>query len=293
MNILITGGSGFIGQHIAHAYAAEGHAVTLLSRSERKSDSRYISWRAWNGREMPPAIGLYDVIINLAGAGITDEAWTEARKKEILESRLLATRACVEYINRSTRKPSVFISASAIGYYGVENPAELDETAPAGSDFLAEVCRQWEAAAAGAKCRTVIARIGIVLGKEGGALPQLKSIYKKWLGGRLGSGQQGFSWIHIDDLVGAIRFAALNDSLQDPINLVSPQPLSQSKFSEALASAMHVMDLAFAPKWLLNRIFGKRGIMLWGGQFVRPQRLLDAGYSFRHPELKAALKGLV
>jgi uncharacterized protein (TIGR01777 family) len=293
MNYLITGGTGFIGTHLVKSLTGDGHQVTILSRSEKESKDRLISYRQWDGKKMPLGIGLYDGVINLAGAGIADKGWSDDRKKVILESRVNATRACVDYINKSNRKPKVFLSASAVGIYGGDRREKTPEDARAGDDFLAEVCKKWEETALQANCRTVLPRIGIVLGKGGGALEQMKTPYKMWLGGRYGDGKQGFSWIHINDIVGAMRFALENEAVEGPLNLASPGLVNQAEFSEKLAFSLNVMDLMVVPKFALKMIFGERSILFWGGQNAVPEKLQELGYAFSFPELKPALEDLV
>lgn len=292
MQILITGGSGFIGTHLTRALVAAGHQVTILSRSSRSTQDRHITYLAWNGRELPLGIGLYHAVINLAGAGIADQRWTDAYKQEILRSRQDATRACVEYINRSPNPPSVFLSASGVGYYGVEHPAAVDERGAPGSDFAAEVCKAWEAEAAQARCRTVLMRIGVVLGKDGGALAKMVPIYRAFMGGRFASGKQGFPWIHLDDLTRFMLEALENPAYAGPLNLAAPQQVSQAVFSHTLARTLGVPELAAVPKLGLSLLFGEQSVLFWGGQYVQPRALEQAGFQWQYPELEGALRSL-
>ncbi len=292
MNVLITGGSGFIGTRLTASLTADGHQVSILSRKAQKSDNRLVNYLEWDGKRFPLATGIYDAVINLAGASLAKGRWTESYKKTILDSRLNATRACVEFINRTNRPPRVFISASAIGYYGGFPQEVKSEADGPGEDFLAEICKQWEAASQAANCRVVNPRIGVVLGKDGGAYPQMVTPYKFWLGGRFASGKQGFSWIHIDDIVKSIRFAIDNESVEGPINLVAPNWVDQATFSEKLAHSLGVMDLMVVPKFALKLIFGEKSVILWGGQKVLPAKLEEAGYVFAYPELEPALRML-
>lgn len=292
MNILITGGSGFIGTKLTESFTADGHQVSILSRSARKSENRLVSYLQWDGKSFPLATGIFDVIINLAGASIAGGKWTDNYKKEILKSRLDTTQACVNFINKSNRPPKVFVSASAIGFYGgFPEEIKTEEDGP-GDDFLGDVCKQWEDASQTTKCRVVNPRIGIVLGLEGGAYPQMVTPYKFWLGGRFASGKQGFSWVHIDDIAGAIRFAVDNETVQGPVNLVAPNWVDQATFSEKLAHSLGVMDLMIVPKFGLQLIFGEKSIILWGGQKVLAKKLEELGYNFKYPDLEAALAQL-
>lgn len=292
MNILITGGSGFIGTKVTESLTADGHQVSILSRKTRQSKNRLVSYLEWDGKQFPLATGIYDVIINLAGASIAGGRWTESYKKKILQSRLDATKACVEFINKSNRPPKVFISASAIGYYGGFPKEVKTEADGPGDDFLADICKQWEAASQTDTCRVVNPRIGVVLGVEGGAYPQMVTPYKFWLGGRFASGKQGFSWIHIDDIVGAIRHAIDDSSVSGPVNLVAPNWVDQATFSEKLAHSLGVMDLMIVPKFGLKLIFGEQAVLFWGGQKVSPKKLREIGYKFKYPDLEEALAHL-
>lgn len=294
MNILITGGTGFIGSRLVQALAAERHTIIVLSRSDKRGNNPYISYRKWDGRQIPPAIGFFDVIINLAGASIADKPWTEAYKQVIKESRIQATQACVEYINTSSRTPSLFISASAVGYYGGKTEgANKTESDPPGTDFLAEVSQAWEQTALAAKCRTIIPRIGVVLGNEGGAFPILRKVYSLMLGATLGDGSQPFPWIHITDLVQAFLYIIHHERLQGPVNLVSPGIVSQKVFNDQLGKAMHRPAVFWAPKFLLELGLGERSVLFLGGQGVAPTVLQTEGFAFRYSELDKALADLI
>ncbi|MDW8159801.1 MAG: NAD-dependent epimerase/dehydratase family protein, partial [Bacteroidia bacterium] len=177
MRILITGGTGLVGKHLTHAFIERGDEVVVLTRKPSHS-SKSVDYVHWNGKIIPEAVGNIDVVINLAGASIIDHPWTNAYKKIILESRLHATQACSHFINTSEYKPQLFISASAVGYYGTQNPQVVDESAPPGKDFLAQTCVKWEEAAKNASIRTVITRIGIVMDKTEGAFPRLLAPFK-------------------------------------------------------------------------------------------------------------------
>lgn len=293
MNILITGGTGFIGEHLVRSLTKDNHQVTILSRRERKSTNRYLSYLKWDGTKMPMGIGLYEVVINMAGASIAEKKWTDSHKELIIESRKSATKACVNYINQSPNPPKVFISASAVGYYGVENDGKVDESTGPGSDFAAEVCQMWEEEAQKANCRTVRMRIGVVVGKGGGAMEKMLPIYKFYLGGKFASGKQGFPWVHIDDIVKSIRFCIDNEKMEGPVNFVGPEMVDQSTFSHQLAQALGTKDLFTIPKFVINILFGEQGLLFWGGQKVIPRKLQNANYKFLYPDLKGALEDVV
>jgi uncharacterized protein (TIGR01777 family) len=293
MNILIAGGTGFIGQNLIEKLVKAKHTVMVLSRSAKTSNNPFVTYRQWNGKEMPLAIGLYDVVINLAGASIAEKKWTDEYKQELRESRLLATEACVKYINGNIKKPQVFLNASAIGYYGGDAPNEANEETAAGTDFMATLCKDWEVAAQKASCRTVLMRIAVVLGKEGGAIKEMLPIYKMGLGGKFASGNQGWSWIHIEDLTNAMIWLMEKTEISGPVNLTSPKWETQLSFSRALAKAVHRPHIFIVPKFGLKLIFGERAILFWGGQKVVPKRLLESGFKFQYGEMTAALKSLV
>ncbi len=293
MKVLITGGTGFIGGYLIRSLTQDQHEVAVLTRSKKDSKNRYLNYLQWDGEQMPLGIGLYDVVINLAGASIAGGRWTEAYKKEIKDSRLKATRACVDYINRSPRRPEVFVSASAVGYYGVKQEGVLDENASAGDDFAAEVGELWEAEAAKAKCRTVIPRIGLVLGEDGGMMEKLLPIYQFYLGGKFASGKQGFPWVHVDDIVGGIRFLIDHPEAEGPFNFAAPELVTQSEFSKALANAMNVADIWTIPKFALNLWFGEQSFLFWGGQRISSEKLRTTGYQFRFEKLGPALQSIV
>lgn len=293
MRILITGGTGFIGKKLVKALTDAQHEVAVLTRSERTSNNRYLNYLEWDGTKMPLGIGLYDAVINLAGASIADGKWTEEYKAEIMSSRIEATRACVEYINRSPNPPKVFLSGSAVGYYGIEHDEMVDESSRPGSDFAAQVCQHWEEEAKKAKCRTVRMRIGLFMGEGGGALAQMLPIYKMYLGGRFASGKQGFPWVHVDDIVGAMLFFLENEATEGAYNLAGPEMLDQAAFSESLANALGTADPFFVPKFAIKLMFGEKAYLFYGGQQISVKKLETAGYAFEHPRLDAALKGLV
>jgi uncharacterized protein len=293
MKFLITGGTGFIGSHLTRSLIQDGHEVAILTRRKKSTKNRYLTYLQWDGKQMPMGIGLYDGVINLAGASIAGGKWTEARKQTIMQSRLDATRACVAYINGSPNPPQVFLSASAVGYYGVAHEGPIDEEASAGDDFAGRVGVQWEAEALKADCRTVIARIGLVLGEDGGLMEKIEPVYRFYLGGKFASGKQGYPWIHIDDIVHSMRFLIDREDAEGPYNLVAPEMVDQETFSHTLAKVMGVRDPWFIPKLVLDLIFGEQSVLFWGGQKVIPRKLQAAGYTFRYPRLAPALAEVV
>jgi uncharacterized protein (TIGR01777 family) len=293
MNILIAGGSGFIGQQLTRAFVGQGHQVAILTRTEKNSPSSQISFHAWSGRAIPAGLGPFEVIINLTGASIAGARWTKAYKKKIIDSRVEATKACVEYMQASPQPPRVFLNASAVGIYGGNREEETDEFSRLGKDFMAEVCKKWEMAAKQAPCRTVLLRIAVVLGKEDGALPILTKVYNAYLGARFGNGQQGYSWIHIKDLVRAVQFLIETEDITGPVNLVAPQVMNQKRFSYILSKVLQKPDFWVIPKFALKLIFAERSILFWGGQRAIPRRLQIARFTFDFPSLRPALDDLL
>ncbi len=291
MRILITGGTGFIGQHLVPALVLAGHQVSILSRSSKSDPSKQVDYLKWNGKEMPLGIGLYDVVINLAGASIGQFRWSESDKKEIMDSRIDATRACVEYINTSPNPPFLFISASGSGYYGTQHEEEIHEKARPGNDFPARVCIAWENEAKKAQIRTVIPRIGVVLG-DGGALEKMTGIYQWYLGGKLGSGMQGFPWIHIQDVVKAFLFFLQHEELEGPVNLVAPQIIDQKRLSNTLAREMGVSAPWAVPGFALKLMMGEASVLFLGGQKVIPRVLQREKFRYQFPDIDAALKDI-
>ena len=234
-------------------------------------------------------------VINLAGEPIQKGRWTPARKKAILESRVALTNAIVNAIAGSERKPEVLINASAVGYYGTSETRVFTEESPAGDDFLADVCAAWEQAAGNASghTRVVIVRIGVVLGKDGGALPKMMLPYRFFVGGVIGSGKQWVPWIHIDDVTGLISFAITNGSLSGAVNATAPAALRIKDLSKMLAKALRRPNIFPIPRLVLRWTLGEVATLLLSGQRVTPKAAVDAGYRFRFPILQEALKDLL
>lgn len=290
---LFTGGTGFIGTHYTNYLVENGHAVVILSRSTRKSDHPMKSYLQWDGTTIPEEVGVVDVLVNLAGAGIADKRWSEEWKKLVIESRVKATKACVEFINQAEIKPKVFLSGSAVGYYGAVREEVVDETSDGRDDFMGRVCRLWEEAAEGAETRTVLMRIGVVFGRNGGPLEVMKKPYKMFVGGPIASGKQGLPWIHIQDWIGTAEACIANENVKGPVNMVAPGLTKQGDFASALAKAMGRPNLFRVPKFALNILLGESGVIAWGGQFVKPSRLKKMGYTFKYEKIEACLKDLV
>lgn len=293
MRVLITGGTGFIGQTLCPALLAEGHTLTIYSRYPDKV-------KAILGDQVTPLNSLktlsesdhFDVIINLAGAPIFGQRWSDERKQILLHSRIDITQDLVQFIIRAHTKPEVFLSGSAIGFYGNQGDKILDETSSGHDDFGHQLCAKWENEAKKAKeygVRVCLLRTGLVIGKNGGFLKPMILPFKLGLGGRLGSGKQWMPWIHIDDHVAICKRLINNHDLGGEFNLTAPNPVTNKIFSQALAKTLHRPAFLPAPTWILKFILGEMSELLLGSQRVIPKRMLDAGYPFKFTELDAAL----
>ncbi len=300
MNVFITGGLGFIGRGLAERLAAAGHGVTLLDRSpaqgERLPDGvSVIPADASSPGSWQDAVAGHDAVINLAGASIFTR-WSPGAKKRIHDSRIFVTRNLVDALKRNRDSSVTLISASATGYYGYHGDEELTETDPPGDDFLAGVCREWEAEAMKASesvSRVVIPRFGVVLGSGGGAISVLGRIYRLRLGARLGTGAQWFSWIARDDLASAIIFLMDKQSISGPVNCTSPNPVTNRDLTRALNRAMGTFSLVPpAPAFVLKAVLGEFGDFLLKGQRVLPGRLTREGFSFSLPGIDQALASI-
>jgi uncharacterized protein (TIGR01777 family) len=296
MKILITGASGLIGRALSSTLKANGHTiVSAVRREPRRNDE--VQWDPKSGTMSASAFDGVDAVIHLAGAGIGDKRWTNDYKMEILESRTNGTALLAKTMAGLANKPQVFISGSAIGIYGARADEELSESASIGSGFLADVCRDWEDAAAPASqagIRTVFIRTGIVLSPDGGALKKQLPLFKLGLGGKFGNGKQWQSWISITDEVNAIVHL-LTSSLSGPVNLTAPAPVTNSEFTRVLSKVVSrpaILPIpSFGPKLLLGGELADA--LLFTGQRVTPNALLADGFVFSHPTLDTALRALL
>ena len=259
MKILMTGGTGFVGKQLASRLIQEGNEVTILSRSLKESGKppRGISYLQGDPTQKGPwqeAIAGHDVIINLAGASIFSK-WSDEYKKLIRDSRVFTTRNIIEGIPSKCEKEISLFSTSAVGYYGFHGDEELDEESPPGNDFLARLAIEWEAEALEAKkkgARVVVTRFGIVLGEKGGALGQMIPLFKKYIGGPIGSGRQWFSWVHIKDLAEAFTFLLKHPEISGPVNVCSPNPVRNKDLAKALGKALHRPSFMPAPGFMIK-----------------------------------------
>ena len=301
MNIVLAGGTGFIGGALVDALLARGDRPTLLTRDPEAAQGRWganaacVAWDGKNDGDWAKTLDGADAVVNLSGASIADGRWTPARKLVLIKSRLEPARALVSALSSAAKRPKVLINASAVGYYGDVPEGAAAETAAQGRDFLASLCGQWEREALAAEplgTRVVLARLGVVLEKDGGALPRMALPFKLFAGGPLGSGKQGFPWIHRDDVVGAILFALDRENLSGPANFAAPGAASNREFSAALGRALGRPSWAPVPAFVLKLALGEMAGMLLTGQRAAPKKLLDAGYRFKYETADAALSAI-
>jgi uncharacterized protein (TIGR01777 family) len=291
-NILITGGSGLVGKKITLLLERKDYTVAWLSRNPEKYSQKSFAWDVDKYTMDPEAITWADGIIHLAGEGVADKRWTASRKKAILESRTNSTALLLETIEKSDEKPEAFISASAVGYYGFNTGDTLmDENGAAGNDFLAHVVIAWEDQVKKIEAlgiRTVMLRIGIVLDNKGGALVEM---LKPPLAAPLGNGQQWMSWIAIDDLARIFFFALENEELRGIYNAVGPKPASNEELTQKAAKKAGKLFMGMGiPGFVLKLVLGEMAQMVLGGNKVSSQKIKEAGFEFRYPNLEAALE---
>ena len=299
MKIFLTGGTGFVGTFLSRELILKGHDITILTRQKEPPASLHNGIRFVTGdpkQEGPwmVEVAQHDWIINLAGASISLK-WTEENKRMLYDSRVLTTRNLVSALAQGDRR-QLFCSTSAPGYYGPRGEEELTEASPPGQDFLARLAQDWEAEAAKAQdlgIRTVITRFGIVLGKEGGMLGQLVPVFKSFVGGPVGSGEQWLSWVHQQDLVRAYLFLLEHPDLAGPVNFTSPNPVRNRDFAKALGRALGRPAFMPAPAFMLRLMLGEFAEVVLTGQKILPQKLLAAGFEFLYPTIDHALQHLL
>jgi len=296
VRILVSGSAGLVGSAFARVSRGEGDEVLRLVRRPAKAADE-VSWDPSSGAAPDlAAIDGVDAVVHLAGAGIGDHRWTAAYKREIRDSRVRSTGLLASTMARLDRPPRVFLSGSAVGYYGDAGDAEVDENSPAGEDFLADVVKEWEAAAApaiDAGIRTVCLRSGIVMSTRGGALGKVLPLFRAGLGARLGSGRQYVSWIARPDHISALRFLLTSDDVSGAVNVTAPNPVTNAEYTKEIAAAVHRPALLISPPAALRVALGEFADTVVTGQRVLPTRLLDAGFTFGYPELGPALRALL
>jgi uncharacterized protein len=279
MNILISGGTGFIGKKLRNNAMRKGHTVRLINREDFQNSELLLDKVQWSS-----------MIVNLAGATIS-KRWTEAYKKEIYHSRIDTTKAIVEAIQKANKKPKLFISVSATSIYS-STKIQTEEDCQLADDFLAQVCVDWEKVAqrAAKDTRVVIFRLGVVLGRNGGIVKQLTPLFKFGLGAKMDSGEQMMSWVHIDDVVNAFFYAVKNQSMSGIYNLTAPTPVSNRDFTLALAKAMHRKAWLTIPGFMLKWFKGEQSSIIIEEKYALPKRLMEADFNFRNDTVQAAFK---
>lgn len=293
MRIAITGATGLIGSALCERLIEQGNEVVAITRRRSLPSSlTVLPWDPAAGELDPSPLEGMDAVVHLAGATIA-ERWSSATKKRIWESRVGGTRLLVDRFNDLSKRPSIFVSSSAIGFYGNRHDEELEEASPPGKGFLSDLCQAWEDEAGRAThlgIRALSFRTGMVLSTKGGALPKMLPPFKLGLGGPVGSGRQWMSWIHIDDVVGGFHFALHQEDFSGVANLTAPIPVRNAEFTKALGRALRRPAVLPAPGFALKLVFGEMAQdLLLNGQKVLPRRLEKAGYEFLHPQLDDAL----
>jgi len=294
MEVAITGASGLLGGALAESLRHDGHGVRRLVRSP-SDEPDTIAWRPDEGSIDARSLEGIDAVVHLAGVSVGERRWSPDQKQAIRDSRIKGTTLLAETLARLERPPKVFLSASGTHFYGDTGDTPMTETSPTGGGFLAELVRDWEAAtgpAADAGIRTVCFRSGVVLTRRGGSLPRLLTVFRWGLGGRMGSGRQWMSWISLADEIAALRFLIDDDTLSGPVNLVSPQPVTNAAFTRVLARIVHRPSFLVVPRFGPRLVLGRElaDEILFMSQRVEPAALKGAGFHFRHPDLDGALR---
>ncbi|MEX2186097.1 MAG: TIGR01777 family oxidoreductase [Pirellulales bacterium] len=299
MNALVTGATGFIGRHLL----ARLNQPAVLSRDAARAEKDLAEFSArafaWNPLAGPPPTEAFDdvdTVIHLAGEPVADRRWNAAKKQAIRDSRVIGTRNLVDAIERLDKRPRVLVSCSAVGFYGDRGDEPLDEKSKPADDFLAQVCVDWEQEAARAATfglRVAHVRVGVVLGKEGGALPKMLTPFKFGVGGRLGSGKQWMPWVHVDDVVGVMLHAATNEQVSGPINATAPGAATNAEFTKALGKALGRPTIFPVPATLFKLLVGEFAQIVLSSQQIAPRVAQETGYRFAYPEIGPALENLV
>jgi uncharacterized protein (TIGR01777 family) len=297
MRFLITGATGFLGQHLWKALREAGHEGTVLARDARRastllSGARVVEWSGTVGLPPEDAFDGVDVVVNLAGESVA-RRWTDERKRRFRDSRVLPTRALVERMQALTSRPQALISIAGTGLYGDRGDEVLTEASSAGTGYLAKLSQEWESSALTAEAlgvRTVVLRLGVVLAADGGFLPRILTPFRLGVGGRLGNGRQYFPWIHLADGIGLLMHLATKSDMRGPVNGVAPEPVTNAEFTAALGRALGRPTALGVPAFLLKMTFGQMaGELMLAGQRVSPVRALEAGYQYEFPLLAQAL----
>lgn len=308
MRIVISGGTGLIGKALGHALFARGDQLVVLTRSKGSALEHkcaecaggrieFVQWTPQKAGDWMKVVDGADAVIHLAGASVADERWTPERKRELHDSRTVSTSLLAEAVAKAAKKPSVLVSASGVGHYGMKTgDAVLDETAPPGDDFLAMLTKDWEdatKAASDAGVRVCLARIGLVLGKGGGVYDRLGKIFRAFIGGPVGSGDQYMPWIHLRDVVRAITTMVDRSDLSGAFNVASPEPVTMDEFAHAMGASMRRPSVFRVPAFAVKMVMGSEAAeCVLTGQRAIPKRLVEAGFDFLYPDLRSALADL-
>jgi hypothetical protein len=294
MKVVVTGSTGLVGSALLPFLKSKGHEVVRLVRSKAHTGADEVYWDPSKGFEDTSRLEGLDAAVHLAGESIAEGRWTEAKKARIRDSRVIGTRVLSESLAGLAQPPRSLVSASAIGYYGDRGAEVMREESAPGTDFLAQVCREWEAAtdaAARAGMRVVNLRFGVILSRDGGALAKMIVPFQFALGGKIGSGKQYMSWITLDDVVGAIYHALTNEQLRGPVNVVSPNPVTNYEFTKTLGRVLSRPTIFAVPAFAARLAFGEMAdATLLASTRVEPSRLKESGFVFQHPELEGALR---
>jgi uncharacterized protein (TIGR01777 family) len=299
--IAVTGATGTIGQAVCQALVARGDVPVALTRNVERAaaalptGTELHTWMDPSATQ-PPSVALAGTagVIHLLGEPIS-ERWTESNRQRIRDSRVLSTQMLASALGAldGAERPSVLVSQSASGFYGPSDDRELDENAPAGSDFLAGVVCEWEAAASGATTRVVVTRAGVVLSPSGGALAKMLPFFRAGVGGPVAGGKQYVPWIHLGDVVAALLFCLDTEAASGPVNLTAPNPVTNAELSRALGRALHRPTVLPVPAFALRLLYGDMAMIVTTGQRAVPRRLSEIGFSFRHPDLEPALRDVL
>jgi uncharacterized protein (TIGR01777 family) len=305
MRILVSGSTGLVGSALMERLPREGHEVVRLVRPETRrsggnagsvSSAAEVVWSPVDGNLGAGADGA-DAVVHLAGVSIADGRWNDARKRALRDSRVAGTHNLIDALKRLKRAPQIFIAASAIGFYGSRGDEELTESSSTGSDFLAQTCQDWElesARAADLGARVVILRSGVILAKNGGALPRIALPFRLGVGGPIGSGRQWMSWIALEDVVGIVAYALTNAKMTGAFNVVAPQPVHNAEFAKVLGRVLHRPAIFPTPGFMLRLALGEMAdALLLSSQRVLPRRIEEASYRFARPELEGALRSVL
>lgn len=300
MKVIISGGSGLIGSALSRELASDRYQVIVLSRNPDKihvpAGVKTIQWDGMTGQGWQGMVDRETILVNLAGENLSAGLWTEKQKERIRTSRLLAGEATCAAIQAAAEKPALLVQASAVGFYGSKNPELLDETSPAGDDFLARLAVDWEASTQPVEqmgVRRVVIRTGLVMHPTDAFLKNMLLTTRAFLGGKLGSGKQMWSWIHIQDEAAAIRFLIENDQANGVYNLTSPNPVNMDTFGRMLSKTLHKPYWLPVPAFALKTLLGEMSQLILSGQHVQPTRLLEAGYQHQFADLQKAFNDLL